>query len=281
MIKRLARLLAKPKQPANQVSYPSVQLTYWRPNGNYNNFGDDLSKVVVSLMLAARGMTLLDEAQTDRQLLAIGSVLHFAKDGATVWGSGINGKIGEHRYGFTSLDVRAVRGPLTAEALRQRGTMCPDVFGDPALLLPKLCGARFLNKPRQGTIFVPNLNDQLAGVDYKAPEGVRVVSPMQSWNRCVAEITSAELVLSTSLHGIVVAEAYGIPARMVRLSEHENTFKYRDYYLGTGRDNVRWATSVVEAQEMQGEHPPRIDLAKLAAAFPFDLWLAAERTAAA
>ena len=281
MITRLARLLAKPKQPANEVSYPSVQLTYWRPNGNYNNFGDDLSKVVVSLMLATRGMTLLDEARTARQLLAIGSVLHFAKDGATVWGSGVNGKIGEHHYGFTSLDVRAVRGPLTAEVLRRRGVECPDTFGDPALLLPKLCGTRFQNKQRQGTVFVPNLNDQLSGVDYKVPEAVHVVSPMQSWNRCLAEITSAELVLATSLHGIVVAEAYGIPARMVRLSEYENTFKYRDYYLGTGREEVRWATSIVEAQEMQGERAPQIDLAKLEAAFPYDIWLAAEPTAAA
>ncbi len=123
---------------------------------------------------------------------------------------------------------------------------------------------------------MPNLNDQLSGVDYKAPKGVRVVSPMQSWNRCLEEITSAELVLSTSLHGVVVAEAFGIPARMVKLSEHENPFKYRDYYLGTGREDARWATSIVEAQEMHGERAPDVNLAKLEAAFPYDLWSSVE-----
>src|SRR5882757_7356873 len=79
--------------------YPKVDLTYWSPAGGVN-FGDFLSQVVVDLMLAKRGMTLGDETNRKCQLLAIGSILHFARDGAIIWGAGVNGKIPptDHRF---------------------------------------------------------------------------------------------------------------------------------------------------------------------------------------
>jgi pyruvyltransferase len=79
-------------------------------------------------------------------------------------------------------------------------------------------------------------------------------------------------VLASSLHALIVAEAYGIPARYVRLSDHESIFKYNDYYLGTGRQQDKIATSVDEAVEMGGFAPPQFDASKLLKAFPFDLW---------
>ena len=39
-------------------------------------------------------------------------------------------------------------------------------------------------------------------------------------------------MLSSSLHGIVLAEAFRIPARMLRLTENEPLYKYQDYYEG-------------------------------------------------
>ena len=50
------------------------------------------------------------------------------------------------------------------------------------------------------------------------------------------KILSCKLVLSSSLHGIVFAEAFGVPARWVELpgsKKSEKGFKYHDYYSGT------------------------------------------------
>ena len=265
-------VLVQPGYVPSQLPYPTAELFVWRPaNGNIN-FGDFLSRITVELLLARRGYTLGDETPERRQLLAIGSVLHFARDGAVVWGSGVNGKIPVESHKFRQLDVRAVRGPLTREFLTTRGIKVPEVYGDPALLLPILAPNRFRHEHAQGVAFVPNLND-LPQLDLNGSrDAVTVVSPLAGWNQCVKSILSHDLVLASSLHGLIVAEAYGIPARYVRLSETENLFKYRDYYAGTGRSDFSFAKSIAEGIEMGGERPPVFDPAPLMEAFPFDLW---------
>jgi pyruvyltransferase len=251
--------------------YPTTRLLVWRPPNGRVNFGDFLSQVIVELMLARRGITLGDETRKPHQLLAIGSVLHFATDGAVVWGTGVNGKMPVEQHAFRSLDVRAVRGPLTRAFLTERKIAVPEVYGDPGLLLPVLAPGRFKRGAGAGPGFVPNLND-MAELGAKELSGVPVVSPLNGWNRCVAEILEHDLILASSLHGLIIAEAYGIPARYVRLSETENLFKYRDYYEGTGRPNFGFARSVAEGLEMGGEQPAVFDSSRLIQAFPFDLW---------
>jgi pyruvyltransferase len=217
-------------------------------------------------------MTLGDETDRQRQLLAIGSILHFARDGAVVWGAGVNGKISPTAHKFHHLDVRAVRGPLTREFLIRRGISVPAIYGDPALLLPHLTSHRFAATRLLGPAFVPNLHDLPALKDIDLA-GVPVIAPTQSWNRCVNAILGHSLMLSSSLHGIIIAEAYGIPARYVRLTQHEHLYKYEDYYAGTGRPAFAYARSLAEGVEMGGERPPIFDPQPLLDAFPFDLWI--------
>ena len=86
----------------------------------------------------------------------------------------------------------------------------------------------------------------------------------------VEKILKAKLVISGSLHGIVVAEAFGIPARLLKITSKEPIFKYQDYYWGTGRKKFKIAYSLEEALKMGGEQKPIIDLKKLLESFPYD-----------
>ncbi|WP_217697164.1 polysaccharide pyruvyl transferase family protein [Pseudocolwellia agarivorans] len=224
--------------------------------------------------MAQTGKTLEDEAKRKRELVAIGSVIHLAKEDAVIWGSGVNGKIPEHFHTYNSLEVRAVRGPYTREWLKdKKGIVSPEIYGDPALLLPSLTNGRFEATGTIEHVFVPNLNDMLTGVDLDLPEGTQVVSPMQSWHRVVEHILKARFVTASSLHGLVIAEAFGIPARYVRLSKQENLFKYKDYYAGTDRHEFEYANSIHEGLEMKGEKPIVINFDSLKDAFPYDLWI--------
>lgn len=262
-------MFQRPKAP-----HPLVTLTSWSPKGGGINFGDQLSKIIVSLMLSTRGMTLDDEAVRDGELGAIGSILHLLDEGATVWGSGANGKIAADAYRFKTLDVRAVRGPRTRQFLMARGIAVPEVYGDPALLIGLLSRGRFDTIEKSHRIgFVPNLNDMRDGAVFALPPGVKFISPMRAWHRCIRDILGCEMVVASSLHGLVIAEAFGIPARHVKLSEHEPMFKYLDYYEGTGRFIAKTATSIASAIELGGEPPPQFRPGPLLDAFPWDLWL--------
>lgn len=267
-LRRLAgRVRARVAPRATGDPFQTVEVFAWRPLTGEQNFGDHLARIVTAQMLARRGHALEEEVPAPRRLLTIGSVLHFAGEGDTVWGTGVNGKVDTDLHRFSRLDVRAVRGPMTAEFLRRRGVACPDVFGDPALLIGSIFAGRFRAAPTRDHVVVPNLHDLplVQGRD-------DVVSPLLGWNRVVTAIASARLVLSSSLHGLVIADALGIPSRYVRLSETEDLFKYRDYALGAGRVSIEHARSIDEALEMGGTAAVTYDPKPLIDAFPWDLW---------
>ncbi len=268
-LKRLLGLGAKPAHDhaAGAAPYPSVELIHWQPRDGTRNFGDHLSQVIVAAVARTRGFTLDDEVPVHRRMIAIGSSLHLAHDGDTIWGSGVNGKIAVEAIRARGLDIRAVRGPKTAQTLRGFGMTVPNVFGDPGLLVPHFFGARFPVVPTRDYVIVPNLHDLSLIAD-----GDRLVSPLWGWNRCVAAIVSARLVVASSLHGLIIAEAFGIPARYLRLSETESQYKYDDYAQGTGRAELAPARSVEQALNEAPHDPIEFDREALLAAFPYDLW---------
>ena len=248
-------------------STKKVELFHWQPKSGAQNFGDHLSHVVVSQMLS-RHETLLDEViGVQRRLLAVGSILHFARNGDVIWGSGVNGKIDERKHTFTDLDVRAVRGPLTRDYLRKRGIDAPSVYGDPVLLLPNLFPNRFKRAARLEYSFVPNLHDLTATAGER-----NVISPLLPWHKVVEAILASEFVVSSSLHGLIVAEAFGIPACYLRLSETEAIFKFEDYFQGTGRKGIPVAGSFAEARAVGSPSKMKFDPKPLMDAFPIDLW---------
>lgn len=213
------------------------------------NFGDQLSASVVEWATGVPVTWVLP--RYERKILAVGSLLqHALAPGDVVWGSGLirDEKI-DPPQGATFL---AVRGPLTRGNI---GADIPQVFGDPALLLPKF-HTRPVSRSHPVGI-VPH------GVDYAAvtidDPAVTVIDVTRPWRDVVDAIRSCELIVSSSLHGLVVAEAYGIPAVWVRISDLVigGSFKFHDYLLATGRDPVppvEWSSGL--SQVLRSPLPP-------------------------
>lgn len=239
----------------------TVSLFYFTPAKFSSNFGDALSPRIVERIIKK---PLNENKKYNQQMLALGSILHFAKNNDVIWGSGINGKISIKKHIFTDLDIRAVRGPLTRNFLVSKGIKCPEIYGDPALLMPLLFPELKAN-PTEEYIVIPNINEMKEFEKFP-----NLVLPTQDCMLVVEKILKAKFVISGSLHGIVVAEAFGIPARLLRITEKENILKYKDYYLGTGRTNFRIAYSLDEALKMGGEPQPIVNLNALLESFPHD-----------
>ncbi|MEI9896731.1 MAG: polysaccharide pyruvyl transferase family protein [Chthoniobacter sp.] len=229
----------------------------WR-HSQYTNFGDELN---FHLLGAIVGHTvhIVRDSRISPKLLAIGSVLStwHARPGDVVWGAGYRG---DGPVAHRDLDIRAVRGPMTACHLAEVGYPPISCFGDPALLLP-----RFFSFPigGGGIGFVAHHQDPLPNdfaIDVRRP-------PLE----VVAAIAACDRVISSSLHGIIVAEAYGIPAILASGLEVRNArIKFDDYYASTGRYTPP-PISFSSATLADAPEKPRMpDLDALLAAFPHD-----------
>jgi len=251
-----------------------VPLFYWdaRPRLGFSNFGDAMSVSIVERILGRSITTITASNPGQKKFLAIGSIINYAEEGDVLWGTGINGKYPKRSdYHFNTLDVRAVRGPLSRQFLMEIGVECPEIYGDPTLLLPSLFPEfKKSDFPLMDYIVIPHFSDE--DLFRHLPN---MVSVKEEWQTVVGKILNSKFVISSALSGVIVAEAFGIPARLIISPNENNTetiFKYSDYYYGTNRFNYRFATSVEEALEMGGEPTPESNLESLLQAFPYDLF---------
>lgn len=257
---------------------------HWWSNNNFDgkeNFGDYLSVVIVEKM--KKNYNVIEHNITKhrtKHLYAIGSILTMGAQNATVWGSGL---IEPPRKSIRilwrlsrKLDIRCVRGPKTREQLLSMGYDCPESYGDPALILPEIYKVKTSKKTKNKVVVIKHFADNME--NYKKNDGFVYLDPMvfkEYWNEIIDDIASAKLVISSSLHGIIVAEAYGVPAILLKGSQTSNSFKYDDYYLSTGRNNYPVANEIDDAIELAAcyEKP---DLTKLKQnifnTFPKDIW---------
>ncbi len=242
------------------------------PEYQPENFGDALAAELVRGIVACT--PALRQQHRSHRLLSIGSVLHFARPHDVVWGTGVNGKVEGARVGSSQLDVRAVRGPRTRDLLLQRGVPVPDVFGDPGLLVPTVFPFTrdWAQRKRRARAVIPNLNDAR---DYAShPDFVNPLAPLWDVIRRIAE---SEFVIASSLHGIVIAEALGVPVRPLE-SPAEPAFKYDDYAAGTGRDRLPASATIEQALRSGPIAPLEWNAEPLLEAFPGDLWRTVEHS---
>ncbi|MDN4475431.1 polysaccharide pyruvyl transferase family protein [Demequina sp. SYSU T00192] len=226
-----------------------------------NNFGDLLGPAVVRSLVPIGSKA----SRPARRLLTVGSIAHFAQDGDVVWGTGVNGKIPITAIVARDLDVRAVRGPRTAQVLSDLGISVPEVYGDPGLLAPGALGIKRATVPDAVVAAIPNLHDF-----EKWRDRASVVDPCQPIRSVIEQIAKARAVVASSLHGLVIADALGVPSAWVA-SASEPRFKYLDYYEGTNQHGIVRHSSLDEALEALSNAPrPRTD--GVIAAFPIDLW---------
>ena len=90
----------------------------------------------------------------------------------------------------------------------------------------------------------------------------------------INEICASELVLSSSLHGIILAEVYGVPAVFVNENMDNELMKFYDWYFATGRQTVVIAESIEKALAVTPMKLPDLSEMRknLIKNFPYDLF---------
>jgi hypothetical protein len=170
----------------------------------------------------------------------------------------------------------AVRGPLTRLRALECGASCPEIYGDPALLLPRFYSPRAAARVRLGV--VPHYFDKpRIAAHWRPPQGCALIDIQQGIERVIDEIACCDRILSSSLHGLIVAHAYGVPAMWVKFGDTllGDGSKFRDYLGSVGQtiaEPIRLDNQVSAAESLLSQIPPaprEIDTDALWAVCPF------------
>jgi len=236
------------------------------------NWGDALNPVLVELLSGKQALHLT-ELHHDRYMV-IGSILDGANEHAEVWGSGFireNGSVnGRPRA------VHAVRGPLSRTLLLKQGIACPEVYGDPALLLSRFFNPNVPKRYAVGIIphYIDKENPWLDR--YREDSQVLILDIESGIKDFVRAVKSCEVILSSSLHGLICADTYGVPNAWIQFSDDVvgGDFKFRDYRLSIGAEEPE-SIRITENSDLSfltrraKLYPLNIDLRKLILACPF------------
>lgn len=238
------------------------------------NFGDVLGPLLVAAF-SGREVTPAAPTSLRHRLAATGTIAQsFALGRVDLWGTGAAGRNNpfEPQHGFrrrfaTRLVAHALRGPFSARLLAEAGFATPGPFGDPGWLLPRLWPAPPA-PPRYELGVILHLSEVTARTPeaparpvflrYRVPPGlagaVRIISPLHrmdlaSMRAKLDEILSCRRILSTGLHGLILAEAYGRPCagfdihdgasgRVAVTTQAPLDHRIRDFYAGIGQETA-------------------------------------------
>lgn len=246
-----------------------------------HNLGDELAPVIYDWMLKQKGIERGVKINRTVHLMTVGSMIGSWKFDAVIWGSGIHlfsnyGRLYSLRW-LQKFDIRAVRGPVTRSVLKSCGHECPEIYGDPAVLMPLIYSPKDIRKRYKISVVLHYHAANQWEVQLLEREDIHILDiHTDDYRQYIDEMVASERIISSSLHGIILAEAYGIPAVFLNTGGYVNEalLKYYDWYYSTERYNVKMAKSIDEAIRMTPMELPKLKSMQksLIDAFPYDLW---------
>ena len=205
-----------------------------------NNFGDKPLNVFLYNKITGLEPNLIDIKNTTEkeQFLFSGSVLRYSNKNSIIWGSGFISKYS--RFIEQPKHIHAVRGILSKNIIIKSGIKCSDIIGDPGLLLPRLYPKGKNIKYDLGII--PHYSEKtLKSLDkYRENGTIKIVDITKPVEEVIDSILECKHIASSSLHGVILADAYRISNVWIKLSNFitGDDFKYKDYFSSINRETI-------------------------------------------
>lgn len=224
----------------------SIKLHWWR---GVPNFGDAINPLIVGHV---SGAEVVFAKPQKANLFAIGSMMQVVKRSrkevdedqppANVWGTGLLHPVFGHGF-LDKLDVHLVRGPITATLLQRKERR----FGDPGLLIDSALPFNGTKTDRIGIVPHHTQMDDPEMLAFAASDpAYLLIDPRGDAQQVCHEIASCARIFSSSLHGLIMADAYGVPNRWIEPAK-ESWMKYHDYAASIGRTDMSFPLTIEEA----------------------------------
>lgn len=218
---------------------------YWRQEKHVINMGDYLTPLLIRYMgydfVPMRGPRYPKEFDTC--VWVIGTLLdHWwlgkAPLPVTIWGCGWSGDDLRRNGNLSKIDPRLVRGPLSQKAIGNFNVP----IGDPGLLTSELFPSeRNINGP---SIYIPHFNSRKVASKeldrMEVDQFLDVACFRDTFHLSVRNIGSASFVLTSSLHGAIIAQSYGVPWALTLPAgvKHDKPLKWRDWFASLGHNGL-------------------------------------------
>lgn len=200
-----------------------MKIYYWNQK---KNFGDQLSSLLLKKFSHLNSELV---KPSEAELIIVGSILEQIPENWNGIIAGV-GKLHEKtRLNLSNAKILALRGPLTAQGVKGN-----FVLGDPGLLADELV-------PQPDKIYnlgiIPHWTDTTLEFDPRFTKyNPKIIRVSDDPLKVITEIGQCKRVVSSSLHGIILADAFNIPRRiemaprmLSHIEQEGGLFKWLDY----------------------------------------------------
>lgn len=269
-------------------------------SANNINFGDQLSRYLIEKITGK--YTSPAKSSDNGKLVAIGSLLtsRVLLSKSIIWGTGTLTKasitkwpksifpinrcakdIGRFIFNYTKqpCSIKAVRGPLTRKQIKSFGYDCPEIYGDPAILLPQFYNPIEIRKKHKTGLILHSQHELILDKNFLENLDIHVIPIKRKTNSDIEafidEICSCSYIFSSSLHGLITAIAYEIPCQWLRIHKRsihaDEEYKFYDFFSGANIPPFRGITlenlsysqlNLLNASKTEFRHLPK-DLSRL------------------
>ena len=229
------------------------------------NFGDDINICFLNNIML-ENIRIYNPTYRTTNYLFIGSILinKFIDSQSIIWGSGM---LKYQNVTNKPLKICAVRGPKTRQVLLDSGIQCPEIYGDPALLLPYYYYPYIFKKYKLGIIpHHSHITSNLLN-NFKNNKDIKIIdfTKYTDWKTVIKEIVSCRFIVSESLHGLIIAEAYRIPNIYISFGNINQDFKYEDFFLSINKPvykpyNITKKTTYEDLLKLQNNYNPAFNI---------------------
>lgn len=161
-------------------------------------------------------------------LITIGSVIDwYTNPDCDIWGAGIMFR----KSKITNANFYAVRGKYSQLRLKELGYKVPQAIGDPALLTPLVYQPKSTKTYSVGVI--PHFLHYEETVKKSSNTNILIINLLDPIEKVIDDVNSCQMIISSSLHGIIIGHAYQVPSLWLNLAKTHiggDDIKFADYF---------------------------------------------------
>lgn len=211
------------------MSYRPLHVFYF----DIPNFGDAINPYLFG-KVTGRTVVRCEKPSYKEHVIGVGSIANWANRFSIIIGAGLADKNDK----ICNLSrISLLRGPISADIARTCGNKSNFFVGDPVLALPKI--SSFKRNKNCDIGIIPHYvdYDKTKALMENTNSSIRLIDIRLPLKEFMHEVLSCRNIISSSLHGMIVSDAYGIPNIKVKIGDSVlgDGTKFEDYFLSVGR----------------------------------------------